>query len=244
MTLDLSVVVPLYDEEACVRASLVALAQTLDDSGLAYELIAVDNGSRDGTAGVLADLAAHHPRLCVVTLADNAGYGGAILAGLAQARGRVLGFTCGDGEVAPDEVVRGYRMLADAPVQLVKGKRIDRVDGTGRRLLSFGYHLAVAAALRAHVTDVNGYPVLMTREAYTRIAPATRDWMINVDLILGTRREGLRMAEFDVRHRPRLGGRSHVRFWFPLLFLWQLVRFRRTMAAPGPRSPQKLSDRR
>jgi glycosyltransferase involved in cell wall biosynthesis len=234
--IDLSVVVPLYDEEACVRESLTALLATLDASGLAYELIVVNNGSRDGTAAILADVAAQHPHLSVLTLAENAGYGGAILAGFAKARGRVLGFTCGDGEVAADDVLRGYALLAEAGVQLVKGKRIDRVDGTVRQLLSFGYHLAVAAVLRTHVTDVNGYPVLLTRDAYTRIRPEARDWMINVDLILGTRRERLRMAEYDVQHRPRLGGRSHVRAWFPVLFLWQLVRFRRAAAARQSRS--------
>lgn len=244
---ELSVVVPIYNEEACARTSIGSLLQVLDASGLDYEVVAVNNGSRDGTAAILAELATRGPRLYVLNMPRNLGYGGGIRAGLDVSRGRVLGFTCSDGEVAPEDVIVLHRVLRAGGVDVVKGKRIGRVDGFVRQLFSFGYHVLVAALFRIHVTDVNGYPLLMTREAYRRISLTAHDWMVNVDLLMGARRQALRTVEVDVSHRPRLGGRSKVRLWFPLLFLWQMLRFRmssacRTRDEAGAPAPQRFRD--
>lgn len=231
---ELSLVVPLYDEEACAARALTELLECLAGSGVAHELVAVDNGSRDRTGAILEELAARWPTLRVLQLRENQGYGGAILDGLSATRGSVVGFTCGDGEVRPGDVVAIYRVLRAGALDLVKAKRIRRRDGFVRQLLSFGYHALVALVFRLHITDVNGYPVLMTRAAYERLAPRARDWIVNVELLWRARRLDLRTAEVDVPHGERLGGRSHVRAWFPLLFLLQLLRFRLGPARRGP----------
>ena len=223
---ELSLVVPLYNEETCIGRSLPDLLQCLEKSGICYELLAVNDCSLDRTKEILDELAVQWPRLRVFHLPQNQGYGGAILTGLEAAQGMILGFTCGDGEVSPEDVISIYTILRTGAIDLVKAKRIRRQDGFMRQLFSFGYHLIVMLLFRAHVTDVNGYPVLMTREAYQRIAPTARDWMINVDILVGMRRHNLRTAELDVIHRKRLGGCSNVRLWYPFLFLWKIIRFR------------------
>lgn len=241
---DLSLVVPLYNEEACAERSISDLLRCLESSAVRYELLAVNNGSRDRTPAILEELAARWPPLRVLHFPENQGYGGAILAGLGAARGTVVGFTCGDGEVSPEAVVVIHSILRAGSLDLVKAKRIGRRDGIIRQLFSFGYHLVTAFLFRLHITDINAYPVLMTREAYGRIAPTARDWMINIDILSGARRLDLRTAELDVSHRERLAGRSHVRFWFPLLFLWQLIRHRfrlnRRFSERGWRSGERL----
>jgi hypothetical protein len=136
-----------------------------------------------------------------------------------------VGFTCGDGEVAASDVAWLCSFTRVPGLDFCKAKRLGRQDGAWRKLLSFGYHLLVGILFNIHVTDINGYPVLMKRAVYSKLALSRADWVFNVEMLLRLRSNGMRMAEVDVAHRARLGGRSHVRFWTPLVFIFQLISF-------------------
>jgi hypothetical protein len=132
-----------------------------------------------------------------------------------------------------------FRVLEASGLDLCKGKRIHRRDGPLRQFISFGYHVIVSLLFRIHITDVNGYPLLMRRENFSALDLRQRNWVFNLEVLHGARRLRLKIAEVDVEHRPRAGGRSHVRWYFPLVFLWQLLvywldeRGRRVHAAGG-----------
>ena len=222
---ELSVIIPFYNEEACVAGVLEEMVPALEKEGVDYELILVDNGSRDRTGEILRGICERKPQLKLIQLDHNQGYGGGILAGLAAARGRILGFTCGDGQISPGDLLRLYRVLAGGQVQFCKAKRLDRREGPVRQFLSFGYHLIVGMLFRVHITDVNGYPVLMAREVYQRMSLRKENWIINVEILLAARRLSVPMAEVDVWHRDRFGGRSHVGWLTPVTFLLELVGF-------------------
>ena len=220
---DLSVVIPVFNEEACIRGTVVEIVEHLKQCGISHELIAVNNGSTDGTGRILDELRLEQSSLIVVPLAVNDGYGGGILAGWRRSRGRVIGFTCADGEVDANDIVTLFRVLDAGKLDLCKGKRIHRRDGLFRTVISFGYHILVGLLFRIHITDVNGYPVLMRRESLAALDLQQRNWVFNLEVLFGARNLGLTIAEVDVEHRPRAGGRSHVRWYFPFVFLWQLL---------------------
>lgn len=222
---ELSVVIPFYNEEACAAEVVEEMVSVLDKEGLDYELLLVNNGSEDRTGELLKGICAERPRLRLIQLKQNRGYGGAILAGLAAAEGRVLGFTCGDGQISPADLVRVYKVLASGQVHFCKAKRVGRQDGLLRQLWSFGYHVLVGILFRVHITDVNGYPVLMERGIFQRMRLKRENWIINVEILLAARRLGVAMAEVDVCHRDRMGGRSHVNWMTPLIFLAELMAF-------------------
>lgn len=116
--MDLSVVIPVYNAEPFVAERLRLLCGHLDGGGLDYEVIAVDDGSRDGTAGVLAHLG--HPRVRALLGEPNRGKFGALKRGMAVARGRCALFTD-----------------ADVPYEL------PAIDHFARTVLEGGFHLAV-----------------------------------------------------------------------------------------------------
>ena len=221
--LDLSIVIPVFNEEACVRGTVVEIIECLTRSGISHEVVAVNNGSTDGTARILDQLRSEQPTLVVLPLAVNEGYGGGIVAGWRRCRGRVIGFTCADREVGATDLVTMFRVLEAGGLDLCKGKRTHRRDGPFRQLISFGYHIIVGLLFRIHITDVNGYPVLMRQDSLAALDLRQRNWVFNVEVLFGARNLGLRIAEVDVEHRPRAGGRSHVRWYYPFLFLWQLL---------------------
>lgn len=223
----LSVVVPAYNEADCVGQTIPSLLDALDRLRTPYEVLVVDNGSRDGTGRILTAIASTRPQLRVLRFEENRGYGGALLSGFAASRGEIVGFTCADGEVAPEEVVTMYRMMQAGGLDLCKGKRINRRDGFMREVMSFGYHFLVGLLFRMHTTDINGYPMLVRRAMLERFSLAQTNWMINVDVLWNARVANSKTAEVDVTHRPRAGGRSHVRWYSPVLFTWQLMTYAR-----------------
>lgn len=230
--IQLSIAIPFFNEEACAEQVVQGLHQALRWRSWHSELLLVDNGSTDATPGILdrlaAELGAAHPwpRVKVLHFEQNRGYGGAIRAGLAASEGAVLGFTCGDGEVSPRDLVRIYRRLAPGKLDVCKGWRVGRMDGYFRLLLSTGYHLVISRLFLTAVQDINGYPMLMRRSAYEQMELRQDDWIINVEILNQVRWRKLSLEEVLIRHLPRAGGRSHVRWYFPLLFAWELVRYR------------------
>lgn len=209
---------------------MLDLVSHLAEEDIHYEVVVIDNGSTDRTGEILEDVRRTWPTLRVLHLPENEGYGGAILHGLRQTTGDVIGFTCADGEVGPRDLVALFRVMESGAVDLCKGKRLDRQDGPVRKLFSLGYHFLVAYILHLHTTDVNGYPVLFRREAFDRLGIRETNWIVNIDILFRARSANLRMAEVDVHHLRRAGGQSHVKWYFPILFGWQLISYKRSVA--------------
>lgn len=146
--LDLSVVVPLYNEEESLPQLVEQLLAAVRPLGLAFELVLVDDGSRDDTAGVLSRLTATAPELVAVLLRRNYGQTAAIAAGFDASRGAVLVTLDGDLQNDPadiplllSELNRGY--------DLVSGWRHQRQDAAMQRLLPS----RIANRLIAQVTE-------------------------------------------------------------------------------------------
>lgn len=207
-----SVAIPLYNEEACVEKAVTEMIHGLDrDFADQYELILVVNGSRDRTPEICERLARHYPCVRVVRVEPNCGYGGGICLGVDAARGRYVGFTCGDGQIAPDDLAHLMHEIAGGGCDLVKPRRITRGDGWIRRLNSLVFNSLFWVALGTRTRDINAMPKLWRREMMPLLAPVSRDWFIDAELMIKARYRGLRIKEVPVHYLERLGGRSVVR---------------------------------
>lgn len=117
-----SVVVPCYNEEGAIRETVEQLVTTLDAAGSEYELIVVDDGSRDGVAAILQDLVHHHPCLRLLQHERNRGYGAALKTGIIAARFDLIAITDADGTYPHDRLPDLIRETADA--DMVVGARV------------------------------------------------------------------------------------------------------------------------
>lgn len=129
--LKLSVIMPAYNEEAVVGATVMELTQELQASAIDYEIIVVDDASTDGTAAVLARLAAGNERIRPIHNAGPNGYGFAIRKGLEVYAGDAAVVVTSDGADAPKDVV-GYVRLIEAGHDCAFGQRFgagSRVEG-------------------------------------------------------------------------------------------------------------------
>src|SRR5258708_5099441 len=104
MTPDLSIVVPLYNEEDSVRPMHAAIVKAVEPLGVAFEIVFVDDGSRDATVGIVDEIARHDPRVCLVKFRRNYGQTPAMAAGIAQAGGEVIVTMDGDLQNDPADI--------------------------------------------------------------------------------------------------------------------------------------------
>lgn len=225
----LSVVLPAFNEagniERAVRSSAQAIAPLVDD----YELVVVDDGSRDETPTILSRLGDElGDRLQVVTHPTNLGYGIALRAGFDRARGRLIFYTDADNQFDLREL-EGF-LPAMESVDAVLGYRVGRQDGAFRLMVSNGYNALASIAFGMDVRDLNCSFKLFRREALTSLHLEEDHFFIDTEIVVQLHRAGYRYSQIGVRHYPRTAGSSTVspsdvpRTFFALLKLWARLR--------------------
>lgn len=223
---ELSLIIPFFNEEGGCEFVTHHLMEELDHHGIDYELILVNNGSTDQTGTILAHLAGGHPRVQVVTVEQNQGYGWGILSGLARSTGQFVGYVDGDTQVPPREVVQLFEQARHGGVDLCKGMRLVRFDGPSRRVISFIYNWLFRWLFRCPVSDVNAKPKILSRDCYTRLELRSKDWFIDAEIVLKTHALGMRIQEVMVEFLPREQGTSKVRLDAIVEFLKNLLIYR------------------
>lgn len=218
--LDLSVVVPIYNECESILLLLDAIASALKSQGLRYEIICVDDGSTDGSSEHLRQLALHRSDLKAVLLRRNYGQTAAMSAGFDQAQGQVIVSMDGDLQNDPADIPRLMARLAEG-YDLVSGWRQDRQDNPLTRQLPS----RLANGLIAHVTGVPLHDYGCSLKAYR--AEVLRDMNLYGELhrflpVLAFI-EGARIAELVVAHHPRRFGKSKYGLDRPLRVVMDLL---------------------
>lgn len=220
----LALTIPLFDEEGNVESVTAGLLAGFRTAGVPLTLLLVDNGSRDGTRAIVERLERDEPEVRGVYLDKNAGYGGGILAGMNAADADVIGYMWGDDQVSAEDVVRVYRRLIVDDADLAKARRVQRIDGWQRAVVTRVYNTATLWLFHITSTDTNGCPKLFRRETWRLLAPKSSDWFLDPEIMIDAARKGLKLAEVDVHARPRTKGVSKVGSGTVLEFLVNLTR--------------------
>jgi glycosyltransferase involved in cell wall biosynthesis len=206
-SIEFSVVVPVHDEEGAAVALAREIAAVLD--GRAYEMIFVDDGSRDDTRGELAALKAELPALRIVAHRKNSGQSRAVRTGVIAARAPVVGTLDGDGQNDPADLPKLLAKLnrADAPpaLAMVAGKRTKRQDNWSKRTASRIANNIRKAALKDGADDSGSGVKVFKREAFLRLPYFDHMHRFMAALML---REGYAVEFLEVNHRQRSVGRS------------------------------------
>jgi glycosyltransferase involved in cell wall biosynthesis len=210
MVPEISVVVPVLDEEG----NVAALAHEIDRAfaGQAYEMIFVDDASRDGTRAALMALKAELPALRVLAHEKNAGQSRALRTGAMAARGAVLVTLDGDGQNDPADAPRLVeRLKAGGPgLGLVGGLRLKRRDSWSKRLGSRIGNGVRRRLLRDEAIDTGCGLKALPREVFLRLPYFDHLHRYIPALV---KREGFRAEFVEVSHRPRASGRSKYSNW-------------------------------
>ncbi len=208
---ELTLVVPCYNERELLEHTVPPLFAALAAAVPDCELVLVDNGSTDGTGEIIARLCAADPRIRPARVPVNEGYGLGVLTGYAVARGRCVGHIPADGPVAPEDVAMlARRALHAGPGILVTAVRLRRADTAARILVSRAYNLCFMLLFGRYTADINGTPKFAHAPDLARMALVSRDYFLEAEMMIKARRLGMRTDAVEVISRERGGGRSKV----------------------------------
>jgi glycosyltransferase involved in cell wall biosynthesis len=202
----LSIFLPAYNEADIIRKTIdqaaAAAARLTDD----YEIIVVDDGSRDATAEIVERAAADDRRVRLVRHERNRGYGAALRTGFASARKPLVFFTDADGQFDVAELADLIALLPRAPV--VVGYRIKRSDPPHRLFIAKTYNLIVRAVFGLRVRDIDCAFKLFRREVLDEVELESNGAFISSELLIKLKKAGVAIVERGVHHYPRTTGYS------------------------------------
>lgn len=206
-TPDISVVIPVYHERDNLRDLVAQVKDALQATPWSFELICVDDGSRDGSQTILAELAASNAWLRPVALARNYGQSTALQAGFERARGRYIVTLDGDLQNDPHDIPAMIeRLERDPMVDMISGWRRQRQDkALTRRLPSMLANRLISWATGVHLHDYGCALKAYRREIIERIRLYGELHRFIPSL---AREVGARIEEMPVRHHARTRGRS------------------------------------
>jgi glycosyltransferase involved in cell wall biosynthesis len=203
--MELSIVIPVYNEEENVEPLIQEINATVGPLGMRYEIVVVDDGSRDNTFAVLARVYQNEPHLRVVRLRRNFGQTAAIAAGLAHANGEVVVMMDGDGQNDPADIPVLLAEL-DRDNDLVSGWRCSRQDAlVSRRLPSMIANRLISWTTQVKLHDY-GCTFKAMRKDVAKHLKLYGEMHRFIPAIAYER--GARVAELKVHHRARLRGKS------------------------------------
>ncbi len=227
----LSVFFPAYNDAGTIASLVMTAVQVAGTLTPDFEVIVVNDGSRDDTPRLLDQLARIYPdHVRVVHHEQNRGYGGALRTGFATATKDWVFYTDGDGQYDPSEVTALWTKMTD-DVDWVNGWKISRSDPAHRIVIGRLYHHVVKTLFRLRVRDVDCDFRLMRRRIFETVHLEKDSGVICVEMMKKFQDAGFRVAEHPVHHYHRAHGRSQF-FNFARVFRtlvdlmklwWQLV---------------------
>ena len=239
---NLSVVIPAYNEEVRLKLHVPGIVAYLQGKGQPFEIVVVDDGSKDGTARVTEELAKAYPMVRLVSLDPNRGKGGAVKAGMLDARGRYVLFTDADQSTPISEIEKLLAKLERDGYDVAMGSRAVPGAEVGQpqvwyRMLAgklFGLGTRLFCIRGIHDTQC-GFKA-MTREAAQKIFPqlTSNSAIFDIEMLVVAMREGYRVAELPVHwvHDPDTRIPYDVR---RALAIWaELFRIRRVQRVGWP----------
>lgn len=201
-----SIVIPAYNEQENVKAAVEKVSASAEQLKLDYEILLVNDGSRDQTGEIAkTELAPRIPNFRLVEHFPNRGYGGALKAGFATATKELIVFIPADNQFDFSEVPLLLDQITPETM-IVSGRRVKRQDNFLRRLNGLGWNSVVRILFGYLIKDIDcGFKVLR-RDLLNHIHLESNGAMIDTELLAETRARGYKIVEVPVTHLPRTAG--------------------------------------
>jgi len=202
----LSVILPAYNEEALIADTISQVMSTLSSWIQNFEVIVVNDGSKDRTGEIVADLATYDRRIRLFSHPVNKGYGAALVTGFESVTKELAFFMDSDGQFDIRDLARFFPFIEEYGAVL--GYRIHRQDTWMRKLNAWGWKKLVGFVFGVHVRDIDCAFKLFRVEFFRTHRLETRGAMINAEIVYKLARAGYTYTEVGVQHLPRRAGKA------------------------------------
>ncbi len=227
---ELSVFFPAYNEQENIEATVSKALVECEKIASKYEIIIVNDGSRDETGAIAARLAAHNPQVKVITHNPNRGYGGALKSGIYAAQYKYITFNDSDGQFDFSQIERFIPYIDDYAV--VIGYRTKRIEGFVRWANAKAWSSLINLLFGLHVTDIDCAFKLFRKEVVEKIPPLQSEGaLISTEFLVKAKRARYTIKEVPVDHLPRKGGKPTganikviIKAFYELFKLWRKLK--------------------
>ena len=223
----ISAIMPAYNEEDILPVTMQEATEALEELAEEWELLIVDDGSKDSTPQILAEWSAKDPRIKILTQNPNQGYSKALIRGFYAATLPAVFYTDGDAQFDFCELERLYPHLENH--DLVTGYRVGRKDPPIRFLTSFVYNILQSIALGTHVRDVNCAFKLFRKSFFDVVKLDSDGFLIDAEIYARAKKAKMKWTQVGVTHHPRTLGSTTVSVSTVIETLRELWNLRRSV---------------
>ena len=236
----ISAVLPAYNEEQVIADTVKSVVAALEGVTDDYEVVVVNDGSRDATRQVAEAISAQNPRIRCVSHQVNRGYGAALWTGFTSATRDLIFMTDGDKQFDAREVALFLPRIQEA--DLVIGYRAPRRDPPMRLLNAWGWNLLVRLLFGYVARDVDCAFKLFRRSVLEKVRVDSEGATFSAEFLIKARRYGYRIVEMRATHYPRTAGRATgAKLSVILRAFRELIRLRLQLSK-RPKSGEPLED--
>ena len=204
--LDLSLVFPVFDEERAIGTVIETALAAAEKLTHAFEIVVVDDGSRDGSAAIIDQWRSRDERVHLVRHSANTGYGAALRSGLREATGELVFFS--DADLQFDLGELGALLAHTDEFDIVAGYRFPRRDPWPRALIAATWGLIVRVLFGLRVRDIDCAFKVFRRPILDRIPIHSLGAFVNTEILVRAQALGASIRQVPVSHRRRIHGRQ------------------------------------
>lgn len=207
---ELSLFLPTYNEEANIKRTVLNSRKAMLKNAKNWEIIVVNDGSKDNTKKVAEELHKFDPRIKVITHKVNRGYGGSLKTGLYGSRYEWISFIDSDGQFDFSEINKFIEKQKETNADLVIGYYKKRQVSKFKIITSKMWELAVFILFGLHVKDIDCGFKLISRKVVEKIPKleSERGAFISSEFLIKARKAGFSIVEIPVTHYPRVAGKG------------------------------------
>jgi glycosyltransferase involved in cell wall biosynthesis len=200
------IVIPCFNESEGLLDLINECRAVIDSSDDSLGFILVDNGSKDGSNLIFSSLQGKYSNIQIVSLAENQGYGGGIIAGLNSSTAQIIGWTHADLQTPLSDCLRSAKMIA-GDVGFVKGFRAGRPFSD--RVFSRGMGIFESILFASRLEEVNAQPTIFKRNFYEKWQSPPADFSLDLYALVVAVKSGLGIRRIKVHFLPRQFGQSN-----------------------------------
>ncbi len=244
----LSLVLPAHNEAENIEIVVERALETLPLYTSDFEIIVVDDGSRDNTGAIIDRLAANDARVRALHHQKNRGYGAALTSGFQESTGDFVMFMDSDRQFDIADI--GLLTPFVGRFDIVAGFRKERQDEFHRKLFAETFNLVVRMLFGVHMRDIDAAFKIFRGDMLRSLELTAPGALINTEMQAKLRRQGASLVQIGVNHYPRVAGsatggnprviaramRETVKLW------WQMRTYEPPASSPDPRGPYRLGD--
>ena len=200
----LSVIVPAYNEGKRLRDNMGVIVSTMETLGIAYEIILVNDGSKDNTEAEAFAAAKLYPKVQVVSYSPNRGKGNALKEGWKHTKGELVTFLDADLELHPKQLARYLEEMRTSGADIIIGSKRHKESIVNypwkRRFFSKGYNMLVRAMFQITITDTQPGLKLFKREVLEKEfhKVMVKRWAFDLELLVNAIKDGFTIAEVPI----------------------------------------------